>query len=410
MAIAPINYSTLYNNADRQPENITQPQDLTHAKQKDLKLYQSDSAREDFKKNATIINPLNESLQNPDGIGYDQSDHVYEFINKFKICEIAVGSLGKRRKLLTDDAWGKWRSGGSNQAKIDVHPNVLLFPSEKSFQFGYSHEYAKAWEKLSGDGMLSKFSQLAEGLRSAQATFGTGGESNSQSFGGKFVPIYKEAPAWERSTPLKLSSSLKFEFKFGQAGLFSGEHEVVRPILALASLFAPVSDGTKDAYVRGPAPTAPTFLMSLMAATGGKGSNLTEKDEKAVDEVMAGTNTEASSGLIARVTALEQSLIDLQTKAIKNAYDQSSRGLYIRMGRMSWGPCIVKDINWEFDFENVDEYGFPAAGSITFSGLEAPVMPRVDEISQVFDVSVAPPASSGSSSSPSIGKNNSFTY
>jgi hypothetical protein len=133
--------------------------------------------------------------------------------------------------------------------------------------------------------------------------------------------------------------------------------------------------------------------MSLMAATGGKGSNLTEDDEKAVDEVMAGTNTEASSGLIAKVTELEQSLIDLQTKAIKNAYDQSSRGLYIRMGRMSWGPCIVKDINWEFDFENVDEYGFPAAGSITFSGLEAPVMPRVDEISQVFDVSVAPPAS-----------------
>jgi len=368
MAIVKVNFSNIRNTATGKT-SVPIGGESSHSrgdkKQKGFGVYTKDSERENMKTFVGTSNPLYEAFKESDGIISDQSEHVYEFINKYKICDITWGSLGGYPLLsLNSDRWGNWRDPNINPAKISVSPFVFLFPSEKSFSFSYNNEYGKAWDKLSSSGMLSKVQQAAEAMRAIAALVDPG----SIEAAGKFVPRFKEAPTWDGTKPLTLNSSLKFEFKFGQAGIFSGEEEVVRPILALASLFAPLG----GAYLKGPAPTPPAMLMELLTGIPSTLKNL--------GEVITG-----EGGIISKVTNIEKQLVEHQNSAIERGLAKYSRGLYVRMGRMSWGPALVKDVNWDFNFEQVDEYGFPYQGSITFGGLESPVVPRPEEFTTIFN-------------------------
>jgi len=77
--------------------------------------------------------------------------------------------------------------------------------------------------------------QFAEMMRTTAALAG-----GNVAFGGKFVSRFKEAPTWLSTLPLEFANSLKFNFSFGQAGLFNAHEEVVKPITQLACLFLPV--------------------------------------------------------------------------------------------------------------------------------------------------------------------------
>jgi hypothetical protein len=203
--------------------------------------------------------------------------------------------------------------------------------------------------------------------------------------GGRFMSKYKEAPAWSGTKPLALNSSLTFQFRFGQAGIFSGEHEVVRPILALALPWAPYSAGTDTPnYMKGPAPTAPTFLANLFKEGAGlinevvaavqKGKDASGTAEDTNGDGKVGGVEKLAQGLgdaVSALTAVEDSIMSRMNKVIETTLNSESTFLNVRIGRMVLPPLVVKDISWNFDMTHTDEYGFPTAGAITLGSLEA---------------------------------------
>jgi hypothetical protein len=346
-------------------------------KASDFGLYKTDAQTREgsvaFDQTVGTINPVWAMFEETDG--YPQNgnyqDHVYQYINKFKVCEISVGSAADLfPPHPSSDVWGNWRK--KNPAGIAIQDHVFLFPTETNFGFSYTHEWGEGWEAADPGGLFSKISQLAESIRSAAVIMG----STNIPVAGKLVSRYRKSPSWKATEPIKGPNSLKFSFQFGQSGIFSGEHEVVRPILALASLFTPLRTGGH--YYRGPMPTPPFILMNVLAAAA-----KTMKDAGGKNAMNANTDNE---GLIGKITSLEEKIIGVQEEGIINAYSGGmTRVLNIRMGRLVIGPYIVKDVNWDFDFEQTDEYGYPYKGTVNFGGLESIVMPDPGLVTHMFD-------------------------
>jgi len=343
--------------------------------------------------------------------------HFYPHINKFKVVELAVSSLHVQYPLqITSPQWGNWRNSHPDQkdwagGTTNVDDRILLFPTNKTFAFNYSHEYGNAWEKLSSTGMLSKVQQGLEAMRSLAMMAGASGVST----GGKMISRYTNTPVWNKSTPVKYTSNLEFEFHFGQAGIYSGEEEVVKPILRLIHLFSPLLVGN---YARGPVPTAPTYLAAMLSLIGDKDraqmgdldtakndaskistdapvddkGNAVAESDKDRNKRLSGMAT-AMGGIVNKLTQLEEMLMKKMDDSIGRAlngwrasdgWQGGSRGLCIRMGRMSLGPYVVKEVNWDFDFTQTDEFGFPYKGKITFGGLESIFVANPSQIQHHF--------------------------
>jgi hypothetical protein len=344
--------------------------DPSYNTQKSLNLYINDTkTRETFNDFVGTTNPIWAAAQESDGSISDQKDHFYEFINKYKVCEI-VRVTSEGCPDIAAASWGNWR----NITSVKVPDNVFLFPDQKVFSFSYSNKISSAWEKLTSGGILSKISQFNEMARSVAALVAPNeAGKGSANAAGKFVSPYVKAPAWDSTDPIQMPSNIKFNFNFGQAGLFSGEHEVVRPILALALLWVPLPGGA-DNYFNGIVPTPPHYLINFFV-------NLAKEGVTAAQETIKGFT---EGGVVDTLTNLESQIINLQSKTIKDTLNGNSRFLCIRMGRMKYGPLIVKDVNWDFDFTQTDEYGFPYKGSITFGGLESIQMAQSGHVTQLF--------------------------
>jgi len=341
--------------------------------------------------NVGTENPVQHAIGEAYGPAGDM-DHAYPNVNRFKVVELALVNAGLTGPPAPDavnaeGGWGNWRT----RWKENISNNVLLYPEEKVFNFAYTNNYGKAWEALSG-GAMGKVMQLGEMLRVASAMAG-----NPSDFGGKFVSAYKEAPTWLSTLPLEFANSLKFNFQFGQAGMFSAEYEVVRPIIQLARLFLPVTSagvaGGSNNYFQGPVPTPPSYLANFMT-TFFSGNTLTDiktgfdnletiKEQSGPGGIVAGGIGTLANG----VTALENALLNAKDTAIRNTLAQTGQnrgGLCIRMGRLAFGPFLVKNVSWNFDFTQVDEYGFPYKGSLTYSGLESIIMPNHGQMNSMF--------------------------
>jgi len=364
MAIGRVNYSELR----RTPNSNTSVAATERAGTISQRVYSTDThTRENFPTLVGTKNPLHDTFES--SLYSDEKGHVYEFINKFKICDLAVVSAGRTTPPEPNDsAWGSWRGN-------EVSPNIFLYPEEKSFTFGYKHNYTKAWAELSDKGLLSKVQQLAEAARAVAMLSGSGGGTIPA--GGRFMSRYKEAPAWTGVNPISLSSSLKFTFQFGQAGIFSGEHEVVRPIITLARLFRPLE--AEQNYFKGPIPTPPAYLAGFLTTLSDVGLRGIMSDSRSMGE-----DGEAAGGIVRRVTDIEANLIRTTETVIRTTLANDSRALCIRMGRMTWGPAVVNNVDWSFDFTQVDEYGFPYQGTLTFGGLESILIPTNDQFSTLF--------------------------
>jgi hypothetical protein len=321
--------------------------------------------------------PLHTSLKRQDDKTqeYDgYSAHSYGEINPYKVCEIAITTFNSGNPLSPSaDQWGNWRSRG-----IGVYDQVLLWPQEKVWEMAFSNSFESAYSKLDQQGLLSKVSQISEAFRSvamiAGQSAGGGGDSTTgqTAAGGRFMSKYKEAPAWSGTKPLQLSSNLSFQFRFGQSGAFSGEQEVVRPIMALALPFAPRA-ASKEAsnYLIGPAPTAPTFFWTFIQRAPELMGKI--KDDLTTDSA----NTSGLGEVVNRITNAENSIIEHMNTTIERVLNgdetigQGGTFLNVRIGKMVFPPLVVHDVSWKFDMTHTDEYGYPTFGTISFGGLEA---------------------------------------
>jgi len=309
----------------------------------------------------------------------DEIDRYYPTFNNNKVCQIKTEGLGSL--YVIDSNWNNWRSEDVNPAKIHVDERIHLFVDEKNFNFSYSNNIGKAWEKFE-NGFLGKVQGALEAARNIALLSG-GDNGMDQLVGGKFLSRYKEAPQWDGTDPIKLPD-VKFSFQWGQARIFDSLEEVVKPVLALASLWVPIpGDGEDKNYYKGIVPTAPYYLGHLLKARG-KDKNIGGQDIASEGDgniIEADMGRSVDKNLLQKLTDVEKAMIKIQETAIKSALNESaSRALCVKIGSLIFGPMIVKEVNWSFDFTHVDAKGNPYKGQVTFGGLESIIMPTPGQI------------------------------
>jgi hypothetical protein len=344
-------------------------------------IYRSDEQSIDYfkkwGKDSLRKSPIHNSLKKQDELNKNMDGwgaHSYGEINPFKVCEIGIGPVGEP----SDSTWwyGNWRN------TLGVDKNVFLWPTEKVWSFAFSNNYESAYEKLDQQGMLSKLSQLTEILRSAAMVVG-GETGNSNANGGRFISKYKEAPAWTGTTTLSLDSNLTFNFRFGQAGLFSGKEEVVRPIMSLLMPFAPRANKDFQNYYQGPLPTAPAYFMEYLKRFAGETRKEVIEAFKGGSDASGGEETDSDgnpipkddkglNSVINNLTEAEDSIRQLMNDTIEHMLaSKDNRLLHIRIGNIKLPPMVVRQVSWKFDMTHTDEEGYPTAGSVSLGGLES---------------------------------------
>lgn len=377
--------------------------------------YESDSERSTTEKRVKAPNSARLGMLNlPEIKGTEASykDHMYEGINDFKRINLYITDFEGSR--------GEFWSAGK-----DVHPNARLY-LDQDLLFGFSYR-----NDIQPGGLESlKNSAVGGFLKSADAILEFGREYNDinkrnadikdhQSInGGRMISQYEMAPVWKKTDPIKGPPSLKFVFKYGQYGLFNCLEEVIKPILVLASHFAPVIDGKNSHMVLGPWPTSQAVLARMLHSvindTSGTGKDimdsLTKTGEATSNAVISGagalasligglgsntvkedsngnTTTTANKGLtkqnkddldalVETATKLEENILIAYDKAVEGAYGGGpapgkGKALLIKIGNgFEFGPYVVKSVNWDLDFTQTDEYGYPYKGTLTYGELE----------------------------------------
>jgi hypothetical protein len=341
-------------------------------------LYRTDmQTQEQFPDHVGTPNPAWNYLKQESTHG-DYGVHPQQFINKYKVCEISVrGGLQGRHVQPSAQSFGNWRTLGG---KKWVDDNVLLMTDSQTITGSYSHSIGIAW-----DGMKPGFLNQVEGALE-MARLMTGNADVPQ--GGKFISKYSKVPVYNGTEPNNLGN-IKFNFEFGMAGIYSGEHEVVRPIFALAAQFTPSFVQGFENYLRGPAPTDAVYFAAMASYLVKNGDNMVKKVKDAVTSVdLTGEVDDAVSGLVGAATKIQQDIytaIDEGIKAAAGNKDNPLKTIFIRYGRFVTGPYFVKDVSWELNFEEVDEYGFPYKGSITLGGLKSVWVATAGDFLSSFD-------------------------
>jgi hypothetical protein len=353
--------------------------------------------------------------------------HVQQYLNKFKTVDLAVtGGGGTMSWFAQDSAFGGWRS------KCDVRPEV--FPRLDTTVIGFSctQEFEPFWDKITGNQIVSLIDKAASAARmfSGDATAAI------------YVPAYQKMPVLKGIGTLECMSSVKFNFEFGQAGLYNALEEVVKPVIAIAKSFMPYSAGDNGTMGNAPSieyalnESTKTFMTKIKEMLGigkdedgtitsisdieeivntkqddtdkkekraaayskkyGEGKDLVAerntareaidtqnaKNAKAEDAEAAENEKKANQDLEGdwlkkkakefsdKLSETQNLIYDALNDAAKNLLG-SYTGVSLRIGRFKTPSMIVKDVKFDFDFEEVDENGFPSKGSVELGGLES---------------------------------------
>lgn len=329
--------------------------------------------------------------------------HAQESINYFRTIDIKiVQDAGAYTSWYANKTkgWGNWRT----RSGVKVDDRVTLYMDDLSkIGMTYSQNFGYAWDEIAGSGAIGKVTEMAKKIQNnaAMITAATGNTMNVDSS----TPMgkYQKVPYIKSVEPFKIEpSSLTFSFNFGQAGIFSGEQEVVRPILALARIFLPYQTPYKDDGTGGgdwlnlAAPTQAQVYANIAAVMGGfiseQGKNLSDKLSKMgsalkedfdishpVDssKKALGDGAAAASNI---ATTFIKGLYKRIDQGLKTSMKNNSTSIILRIGRYQLPPCFPSSVSWNFDFTQVDEYGFPRGGTITFEGLQSPKCGELTDI------------------------------
>lgn len=355
----------------------------TDANSDKLYLYINDARYKEHYSNKVVV-PSNVY----DALG-NENEHAQKYINAFNVVDFIAGfGLGNDSidwKYTSND-FGNWR----DITGIKVNKHVILRPDDVKVQFKSSQKFEPLWDKVMGNGAVSSISKMAEAARMFDAAVNQHNNNEEVS-----IPMYKKVPVLSDIEPLSLPSSLKFNFQFGQAGLFSAEEEVVKPILAIAKFYMADYSGTAN-WVKG---NGPSTEYALGEAVKRIGSRLIGSDGGLKDSYKTSTgddsNESGSNGsLFGNMTsAVAKTLTGVQN-VLLSAVNDTAKSLVVggsgkksmyksityRIGRMTLPSMLVKDVSFDFDFTTVDEYGFPYKGSVILDGLESMVTAYAGQI------------------------------
>jgi hypothetical protein len=356
----------------------------------DLDLYQSDNRknRKEIEDQLGIQNPAAISMANV-GSNIDDSGHAYKFLNPFKTCEIAiqrpVGATEYKAlhtPTLNDPSWGNWRLLKKGTSSVRFVPEqVFLTMDDYKFSFDFTHELTSPYEGLTKffEGTGKYVTDAIDVIASMAAGFKGEGDETKVQAGGKFMSGFQGGNLqWKKTLPMAFSTNPTFKFHFGDAGLFSGEYEVVRPIIALVSQFSLIRAGENSHYYLGPGPTASTFAMNLVKG----GADFLSK----IPDIKNSVDLGSFGGFANTLSAAEEAVYEAIDNAISGSINDPNVGLStlsIRFGRLVSPPLVCKGVSWTFDMTEIDEYGFPTAGSVSLKNLEAIGLPTDDQITSI---------------------------
>lgn len=344
-----------------------------------LGVYIDDNSFESFyKTSVTAPNPVAQSLK--DSEYGNESEHVQPYVNQFKTVDIMFSRTFPIRSICWNPSvasnFGNWKTAGG----IKVHKNVFLQMEDAKIEAGIEQTFENLWDKILSNKIISVVDKAAQDAR----MFASAVSGDDKTKAGKGFPKYRNVMVLKDVSTLNLPSTLAFTFNYGSAGLYSCEQEVVRPILALAKLFSPQNIGN---FEYGNAPTTEYALTkvgkNIVKALTGTAKSLVSNFDKANKKSDDGSDEDNGvGGLVGAAKKAADGLTSLQEKIYEIVNDSASdilnggeyRTLTLRIGRMVLPSMLPSTVKFTFDFTQVDEYGFPYKGTITFDGLQTPTV------------------------------------
>lgn len=327
----------------------------------------------------SMENPMGQQFKyNNNTVSDDYSSEYTPFINGKKTMGIYLGT----------SKYKDWRSK-SNNGLWDVSPNVVLIPNNQTLEMAFSYQLndgvdtGSVLDKIKGGlnkvvevtKVVSSVVEAAHTLTADNVISNIADGSTVKSTG--YIYEYEGYKTFKDLSTFAFGDSISFNFSFGQAGLFSGLEEVVKPIFALMHLFTPV--GSSDDYSRIvlPYPTEAAQLMNKLASIVGGASGVGQKI-KSVAGVEVTENNDgvlANGKEIAGVIAEKLDDINISIKSTLSANNRAAsesgeyKNIYLVYGNFRIGPCQATSFRCSFDTSNLDEFGWPVSGSFTIGGL-----------------------------------------
>ena len=266
---------------------------------------------------------------------------------------------------------GDWHKESVNKM-CEVSPRIKLYTeSIDNIQMKYSQEITDAQQPSPFGSIMSEVQKTVD---SAHA-LGLGGSVGIN----RFSP-YDTPQVFKGVTPLSMNGNLKFEFHFGQAGLFSGLEEVVKPIYAILSLFALGDKDTINSFADLPLPSQAQFTIQWLSSAFDslKNADLVSNIKKAFKGGQEKTPIE--NGAAKTAGGIADSAAEVYN-AYFNAVTAGGRAIfrnaktkynlaYVQVGNFTYGPMFVKDYSWGLDMSKIDEEGFPIYGWVELGGMK----------------------------------------
>lgn len=357
-------------------------------------IYVSDPKFENYYINhVSVPNPVVDAM---DSSIAGEGDHAQESINYFRTIDIMVTQSADAYTSWYANktkGWGNWRT----RSGVKVDDRVTLYMDDLSkIGMTYSQNFGYAWDEIAGSGAIGKVAEMAKKIQNNAAMLAATGNSSMDVDTSTPMGKYQKVPYIKSVEPFKIEpSSLTFNFNFGQAGIFSGEQEVVRPILALACIFLPYQTPYKDDDSGGDwlnlaAPTQAQVYANIARIMNSDNFFISQKNALANNLKEMGAELKENFNISTPLGSTKDTLAtgaatasNLATQFIKGLYkridlglkesmNKNSTSIILRVGRYQLPPCFPSSVSWNFDFSQVDEYGFPRGGTITFEGLQSP--------------------------------------
>lgn len=365
-------------------------------------IYISDPKFENYYINhVSVPNPVVDTM---DSSIAGEGTHAQESINYFRTIDIMVTRSADAYTSWYANktkGWGNWRT----RSGVKVDDRVTLYMDDLSkIGMTYSQNFGYAWDEIAGSGAIGKVAEMAKKIQNNAAMLAAAGDSSMNVDTSTPMGKYQKVPYIKSVEPFKIEpSSLTFNFNFGQAGIFSGEQEVVRPILALASIFLPYQTPYKDDDSGGDwlnlaAPTqaqvyaniarimnSDNFFKSQKNALANnlKAMGAELKENFSISDPLGSTTDTLAAGAATASNLATQFIKGLYKRidlGLKDSMNKNSTSIILRIGRYQLPPCFPSSVSWNFDFSQVDEYGFPRGGTITFEGLQSPKCGELTDI------------------------------
>lgn len=378
-------------------------------------------------------------LGTPKGTYYGRVPNKNKVVNlylyRYASNEFLKGDLPAVIESLRDNnkVWDNWKKGesltvnGQKTILMDVPETVLPVTDDLKIEGGFQYGTISASEamKNGGGSILGTVKDLANNAGSTLMSVNAGAQAilkKGKDAGGINLAKNAMETAEKSGRSLNITSkidnfniyngdetkytdakNLKLSFDFGCGGFYDGEIEVVRPIMALVAALAPHFDGVNSESgakhrLALPGANPAQFYAATWGGTIGAGADaltsILSGAKEIAGDIAGGLKSAVKTGLDASTMAKglvseSEKLVSIADQVVEATINgmeyaiSAAAGittvLFYRIGQYIAGPFQIKSVNYDFDYNMVDEAGYPYKGNITL-GLENIYKPDAKDI------------------------------